>query len=109
MYAPEFSTLCARISAAFAEHGYTAYSVQAQSNIGRSGHVLENITYVSIFTKYKDAALTAYPVLDFHYNPQLRTLSSLSFDGNTISGPIPDDYNSIAAAIKDFIPEQQEQ
>ena len=105
MYSPEFSTLCARISAAFAEHGYTSYSVQAQSNISRSGHVTENVTYVSIFTKYKDAALTAYPVLDFHYNPQLRTLSSLSFDGNTISGPIPDDYNSIAAVLKTLIPE----
>lgn len=105
MYSPEFSTLCARISAAFAQHGYTAYSAQAQSNIGRSGHVLENITYVSIFTKYKDATLTAYPVLDFHYNPQLRTLSSLSFDNNTISGPIPDDHNSIAATIKALVSE----
>lgn len=109
MYSPEFSTLCARISAIFTEYDFTAYSVQAQSNIGRSGHVLENVTYVSVFTKYKDATLTAYPVLDFHYNPQLRTLSGLSFDGNTISGPIPDDYNSITAAIKDFISEQQEQ
>ena len=105
MYSPEFSTLCARISAVFAEHDFTTYSVQAQSNIGRSGHVLENVTYVSIFIKYEDETTKAYPVLDFHYNPQLRTLSSLSFDGNTISGPIPDDHNSIAATIEALISE----
>lgn len=105
MYAPEFSTLCARISAIFAEYDLTAYSVQAQSNIGRSGHVLENVTYVSIFIKYEDDTTKAYPMLDFHYNPQLRTLSGLSFDGKTISGPIPDDHNSIAAVIEELISE----
>lgn len=105
MYSPEFSTLCARISAIFAEYNFTAYSVQAQSNIGRSGHVTENVTYVSIFTKYEDDTTKAYPVLDFHYNPQLRTLSGLSFDGKTISGPVPDDRNSLAAAIEDLVSE----
>lgn len=105
MYSPEFSTLCARISAIFAEHDFTAYSVQAQSNIGRSGHVLENITYVSVFIKYEDETIKAYPVLDFHYNPQLRTLSGLSFDGNTISGPIPDDRSNLAAAIEELVSE----
>ena len=105
MYAPEFSTLCARISAAFAEHGYTAYSVQAQSNIDTTYHVAENITYVRIFTKYKDETMTAYPLLDFNYNPQLRTLSRINFDGATISGPISDDRDSIAATINALISE----
>ena len=105
MYSPEFSTLCTRISALLAEHGYTAYSVQAQSNIDTTYHITENIAYIRIFTKYKDETTTAYPLLDFNYNPQLGTLSRINFDGAVISDPISDDRDSIAAAIKALISE----